>query len=944
MEAITVKRVVLAILCLLLPLALLALPRSRREPVPTIQSPTMVPSVTKPRGSRNPWTLAEARAALKRQPDDGYLQYVVLQLASQEDRLAAVRDDIPLFATRHAAASADPFDLFISTRTVQQRLQLSTVFLPAAGPGNEPSQPAVRLRDLQAPTVPGRDWKQLLGEKAPAVSPLSRWAPADFYLAEFRTLDRLARALDGSRSWLQFLQVQCVQDATARPVRRRLQQQLVFDVEDRALPPLVEQVAVTGSDPFLGEGSDVTLLIQLRAEAMDAFRSRTERALSAAEAQPGAGRSAEKYLDIDYTYVGTADRRINAYAITLPQQRLHIRSNSRAALGRVLDAVRGKATPLGATDEYRYLRTQMPAGANEEDGLIYFPHAFIERLIRPALHIAEARRLVGYNHLCMIANAAQLYRTQRGLAPTSLDDLTRAGYTPGPFNQGALSSPVGGTYALAPDGITGVCSVLGTADNLTPCIDLPTSRVTVAEAKGYREFARKIDAAGRLWLAPVALRLQLAAHSIRAEALVLAPADNPMRLTRLLGAEPEALEPLPVARRSMASLTLRIDKERWMAEHLAGVAPRRRAAVAQAGMALASAMPAASVARIPWAALGASDIGASGHASLAHLEDLGIEPAQLRGFLQTGLGNQAALHLCDPATMVDVSLATVVSDLLGSMRRGEGGIEDILGSLYRLGVSTGTLASPAYVAIPVADPNVVDAFLGRLDDGLARMAPTWRGKWFGTSLQAEFYHLTTKSGPPTRALGVRAGPVRYHVFWARIGDGLYIANQPALLDDLRTAARTRTAVAGSDRGPVAHAMLKLRPGHATQALPAMRLGWEEANREACQRNVAMLSAAARAFSFTPPVTNLALDQESRQRLVRQYAAQLYRCDCACPDGGRYLLSEDGRSFSCTVHGSATQPQQPERPMVGERLGDMSATLTLTRDGVRVVVILPLGGQ
>jgi len=175
------------------------------------------------------------------------------------------------------------------------------------------------------------------------------------------------------------------------------------------------------------------------------------------------------------------------------------------------------------------------------------------------------------------------------------------------------------------------------------------------------------------------------------------------------------------------------------------------------------------------------------------------------------------------------------------------------------------------------------------------------------------------------------------VYCTRIGDGLYIANQSAILDELRTATRERSPLAASDRGPVAHAMLKLRPAHASLALPGMRLGWEEANREACQRNLAMLSAAARAFSFTPPVTALALDQETRERLVRQYAAQLYGCKFACPDGGRYTLAEDGRSFSCSVHGSAIEPRQPERPVGPERLGETTATLTLTPEGVRVVV-------
>ncbi len=101
----------------------------------------------------------------------------------------------------------------------------------------------------------------------------------------------------------------------------------------------------------------------------------------------------------------------------------------------------------------------------------------------------------------------------------------------------------------------------------------------------------------------------------------------------------------------------------------------------------------------------------------------------------------------------------------------------------------------------------------------------------------------------------------------------------------------------------------------------------------------MLSAAARAFSFTPPVTRIALDQETRERLVRQYAGQLYDCAFACPDGGRYTLAEDGRSFSCSVHGSPARPRQPERPVTAERLGEVTASLTLAPEGIRVVLVL-----
>src|SRR5438270_11939129 len=121
----------------------------------------------------------------------------------------------------------------------------------------------------------------------------------------------------------------------------------------------------------------------------------------------------------------------------------------------------------------------------------------------------------------------------------------------------------------------------------------------------------------------------------------------------------------------------------------------------------------------------------------------------------------------------------------------------------------------------------------------------------------------------------------------------------------------------------------------------MRLGQEEANREACQRNLAMLSAAARAFSFTPPVTRIALDQETRERLVLKYAGQLHGCEFACPDGGRYTLAEDGKSFVCSVHGTPLRPRQPDQPAhsPAEHLTDATLAVTRIAEGWRGVITL-----
>jgi hypothetical protein len=324
---------------------------------------------------------------------------------------------------------------------------------------------------------------------------------------------------------------------------------------------------------------------------------------------------------------------------------------------------------------------------------------------------------------------------------------------------------------------------------------------------------------------------------------------------------------------------------------------------------------------------------------LAAIEHLGIEPAALRTLLERGIGSQASLHFYDSPTTFDLSLPALVADLLGTADRAE---LNELGLLYELGLFAGTLSCPAYVAVPLRDTEVVDRFLTQLDAGLSRQVPTWRDRLLGTSLQGEYYRLTTKSETVARVLGLRAGPARYRVFWARIGDGLYFANQPGILDDLHAAHDRRGKSASSDRGPVAHAMLRLRAAHWSQALTGYRLGWEEANREACMRNLALLSSAARAFSYTPPVTSTAVDQETRQEHVLQLAARLHGCDFACPDGGRYRLADDGRSFTCDVHGSLAHPRQSEQPArrsEAERLADVTATVTLTRDSLRLVVIL-----
>ncbi len=956
----TRRFVIVAVLCLLAPLALLVLlPRRAAPPVPTPERPAEPTSRRPAAVSHEAWKLESALQALERQPDNLYLQYVALQLA-RPSRVTEVLRRLP----RRPGPEADLFSLFSSRQAVAEALQQAFLFSegPAAPSAPEragagfvsapyvPGMPypanlnwaalagllmrvgdsgsPVALAELRGPNLAGPSWDKLLAGKKVEVSPLARCVPDEFYLAEFRSAASLLEALAQGRRWSSYFATQARLDAAGIDIARRVQEQLALDVSPAlrgVLDATTTGIALTGSDPFLAEGSDVTVLLQLR-RPEDFRRAYADRTLDAATRAHGeVQRSEGKLLGVDYIELRTPDRALSIYAAS-PRPDLYVRSNSKVALRRVLEAVLGKtARRLGDSAELRYLRTLMPAKA-DEDGILYVSEAFLRHLISPQLRLTERRRLIGATHLRMIAFAAQLYRTQFGKAPASLEELASSGCAPGEFNKGVLTCPFGGTYSLNADRTAGLSSVLNRADFLTPCCELALSEVSTEEARDYAQFVRAYDRSWRSYFGPLTLRLRSTGRQFQAEIALPPLRDNPLYagLTRLLGGQAEALEALPVPPRSLFSVNLRLNPEGdWLFKVL--------------GRLLADPQD-----RERWPVL----LQAEAPSLAKRLQDAGLPPEKVRRFLDQGLGKQLGVHLYDTALTFDVNYAAALGQVL-SIATAPGGAELQASQLLEAGVPAligSSLLAPVYLAIPVQDARIVDEFLELLDPLLARRVPAWRDTLLpGTGeLQGEFYHLTARRNVPVRALGVRVGPLRWRWYWARIGDGLYLANQPAVLDDLQETHQRRE---GAAPGPEGHALVRLRPGHWQQALGQYQLGWAENDRSACQRNLSFLSAVARAFSSTPPVNRLAPTQEERQRLVLDYAGKMYGADFACPAGGQYHLAEDGHSCRCSIHGSQDHPQQAEEPARASpsqalrNLQDASATLTLTAEGPRLVLTL-----
>jgi hypothetical protein len=846
----------------------------------------------------------EAIAQLQLYPRDPYLQYVAMQLARRESRTAAAGQRLEQLTFQdewdgqaNRRERVDLFSIFTGALAVQESLQLDSMRRAVRrGAPEWPPRDIIDVVNLQGPTIKSHPWQKMLGDRKPDISPLARMVPEDFWFAEFRSLNKMLELLDAGDLWSMHLFDQASRDARTQQTGERLRQQLVLRT-NRLLRPLydtvVEEVAVTGSDLFVAEGSDVTLLF--RARQADVLKARMDGFLAdVLKARSDARRSEGSYLGVDYVHVTTPERDVHVFS-AYPEAGLHVRSNSKAGLQRVLEAIKGK-TPdgkavrrMGDATEFAYIRTLMPRGAKEEDGFIYLSDPFIRHLVGPKLKLTERRRMLCYNHLRMIGHASLMYRTEFGQAAKSLDDLAVSNCCPGMFNEGDLVCPDGGKYVLSADGLHGVCSHHGHAHQLVPCVETPLAWVTREEADEYRAFLREYNNYWRTFFDPIAIRVQVTPERYRMETIVLPLINNSIYqgLASVLKGEPEQLEALPVPKRNIFSAVARIDKE---------------------------------------AVLKSAGTG----------NDLG--PFELdRDFLLKGLGNQLGIHIYDSVPLFDLDLPRFLQfafrDLNGQNWRNP----DMVASFVVMSIN-----SPVYISVPVQDAKIVDAYLERLDrklTGHVRTTPT--GGWF--SFKEGFYKAKLKGGTMMRSYTFNLGPAKWRFHWARVGNGFYVASKPAVLEDIEAMEKARAEGKEAPKADAekAHGLVRLRARNWNEVLADYRLGWEENNRLACLRNLGPLSSAARAVRAQNAVKPEALGPAAQRLADQMYAVHFF-----CPDGGRYVVSANGKRCSCSIHGNAEDQKQLIAPAGGtgparalQDFGGLSARLTFLEDGLHAVVTL-----
>jgi hypothetical protein len=436
-------------------------------------------------------------------PEESFFQYALLQ-SRERYGVTPPRFDKP--RPDRAEMESHLYDLLTGSLAVQEVLQQQA--LEGAWKQGDLD---MHVSELFPPRLPSLDYKKLLEEKAakkihPRPHEAARLVPEDQYFLHFHSMKSAGELQDLATDWGSELFRLFTVRAQDNRLREKLEEQLCVrrDLLTQLFgDAVVAELVVTGGDPFVTEGTDVTLLFRLKRPEI--FQKAAEGWLQEAR---------KKHPDLterEFNYRGykvaaryTEDRLVSSFVVR--HEDFAVYSNSHRAIRQVIDAAVGKAPRLYDALDYRYLTTLLPPSAETNTGYFFASEAFIRRLVGPAAKISEKRRLLCFNNLVMLNNASLFYRLEHGKSPDSLSALVEGRFV----DPAKAVCPHGGAYSWDTRHDTCACSLHNRLKYLTPNAELTVLKISRGEKEEYERYRARYEQFWQKAFDPIAARITVA--------------------------------------------------------------------------------------------------------------------------------------------------------------------------------------------------------------------------------------------------------------------------------------------------------------------------------------------------------------------------------------------------------------------------------------------------
>ncbi|WP_166830596.1 hypothetical protein [Thalassoroseus pseudoceratinae] len=446
-------------------------------------------------------------------PENSFLEYVLLQ---SEDRYGVKPPPLPGPSPTTDDNDFDLYHVFGGGLAVQQTLQREVL---SRGPRLDDL--SVHISQLSPPDVRSLDYNSLLEKRKddghePQQHALSRFVPATQYFLNFRSMKAANELMDLSQQWGDNLLRTFQVSARDHHLREKYEDQLAIRAEMLGQlfdDQVVSEFAVTGSDFYIAEGTDVTLLFQL--EKPDRFRAAASSWLDEVKAKHAG------VIEQEFNYRGhrilaryTPDRTVSSFVVF--HEKIAVFSNSHRAIRRLVDTMAERIPNLSNQADYQYVTTMLTPQDDDASGYLYCSEAFLKRLISPEFKIAEKRRRQAFSNLVMLNNASLFYRLEHGESPQTLSDLAEGNFV----DMQKVVDPSGGAYAYDAQKDTATSSLYNRIKYLTPIIELNVLKVSQQERQEYQAYQKRYESYWRQFFDPIAVRLT-SGPTVKLETLVL---------------------------------------------------------------------------------------------------------------------------------------------------------------------------------------------------------------------------------------------------------------------------------------------------------------------------------------------------------------------------------------------------------------------------------------
>ena len=466
-----------------------------------------IPIPTEPGGPRSifeNWAAQQSARFIdltRNYPDESFFQYVLLQ--------SPQRYGVKLPTWTWPVNPADNLqgDLFGLTSTalsVQTSLQYECLLSTG-----QLEDYTILINDVRKPVLRSPPYQKMLADReakqklTPVVPDSAKLVPADQYFLQFASMRAVNDVMDLVVEWGENWQRIASAQALDHRVAEKLEEQLGLkrsELAELSDAGVISEVVITGADPFILEGSDVTLILKV-AQA-DKFKAANEKFVADLK---------QRHKDLterEFNYRGhqvvaryTDDRMVSSFAVRHGDYA--VISNSHRAIRAIVDAATGAVPPLSDALDFQYATTQLTPIADKSAGYWFVSEANLARLMGPAEKISEKRRLQCFNNLVMLNNAALFYRMEYGKSPNTLNDLIEGRFV----DPKKVVCPHGGAYAF--DGRTGTCtcSLHNRLRYLTPNAELTVLKVAPIEVQQYDHYRGEFERSWQPWFGPLAARI-----------------------------------------------------------------------------------------------------------------------------------------------------------------------------------------------------------------------------------------------------------------------------------------------------------------------------------------------------------------------------------------------------------------------------------------------------